>query len=130
MKIIKNVLLTIASLIVSVQIMSGINNGSDWLVNLISGIALTALMVFVWQKVDSKYLKINNVVEETEDEIYGDAKILINECDTVSASFLQRRLKIGYARAARLLDRMEEEGIISQNDYPNPRKVLKKTSTE
>ena len=41
-----------------------------------------------------------------------------------SASFLQRRLKMGYARAARIIDQMESEGIIGHSEGTRPRKIL------
>jgi len=46
-----------------------------------------------------------------------------------SASLLQRRLKVGYARAARLLDLMEEDGIIGPGDGAKPREVYVDAST-
>ncbi len=47
-----------------------------------------------------------------------------------SASFLQRRLRVGYARAARLLDLLEEEGTIGPADGAKPREVYKKSYEE
>ena len=58
------------------------------------------------------------------DEILPDAKKLVVETGTASASFLQRRLKVGYARAARLLDLMEEEGIVGPSRGAKPRDIL------
>jgi len=51
---------------------------------------------------------------------------IVQEYDRVSASLLQRRLSIGYARAARMVDQMEEKGIVSAGEGSKPRKVLKK----
>jgi len=51
---------------------------------------------------------------------------IVQEYDHASASLIQRRLAIGYARAARLLDQMEIQGIVGPAEGAAPRKVLKK----
>jgi DNA segregation ATPase FtsK/SpoIIIE, S-DNA-T family len=61
---------------------------------------------------------------DQEDELYGDAKNAVITAGKASASLLQRRLRIGYARAARLLDILEEEGIIGPADGAKPRDIL------
>ncbi len=58
------------------------------------------------------------------DEMLEEAKQLVVESGTASASFLQRRLKVGYARAARLLDLMEEGGIVGPARGAKPRDIL------
>lgn len=58
-----------------------------------------------------------------EDEIYEEAVRVVSEAKKASASLLQRRLKVGYARAARLLDIMEEKGLIGPGDGAKPREV-------
>ncbi|MBI2035496.1 MAG: hypothetical protein HYT12_02320 [Candidatus Liptonbacteria bacterium] len=58
-----------------------------------------------------------------EDLMYGDAVEVVREAGKASASLLQRRLKVGYARAARLLDIMEARGIIGPGDGAKPREV-------
>jgi len=58
------------------------------------------------------------------DELLEQAKELIINSGKASASYLQRRLSIGYARAARLLDLLEEAGIISQGNGSKPREIL------
>lgn len=60
----------------------------------------------------------------TEDKLYSNAVELAFEFGTLSTSLLQRRLSIGYGRAARLIDKLEEEGIISAPNENEPRKVL------
>jgi len=62
--------------------------------------------------------------EEEEDDMYDRAYDLVVESQKASASFLQRRLKVGYARAARLLDILEERGVIGPGDGAKPRDVL------
>ncbi|MDO8676744.1 MAG: DNA translocase FtsK 4TM domain-containing protein [Candidatus Azambacteria bacterium] len=58
-----------------------------------------------------------------EDELLGEAKTVILQAKKASASLLQRRLSVGYARAARLLDILEEQGYISPGDGAKPREV-------
>lgn len=60
----------------------------------------------------------------SEDELFSEAVRVICEMDRASASLLQRRLKVGYARAARLLDEMEGRGIVGPADGSKPREVL------
>lgn len=60
------------------------------------------------------------------DELFEEAKNTVVQAGKASASYLQRRLKIGYARAARLLDLLEERGIIGPGDGAKPREVLLK----
>lgn len=60
----------------------------------------------------------------SDDELFAEAVRVICEYDRASASLLQRRLKIGYARAARLLDEMEGKNIVGRADGSKPREVL------
>lgn len=60
----------------------------------------------------------------SEDELYEEAKAIVLSAGKASASMLQRRLRVGYARAARLLDILEEHGIIGPIDGARPRKVF------
>lgn len=62
--------------------------------------------------------------EEMEDELYEEAKEVIAQAGKASASLLQRRLRIGYARAARLLDILEQRGKIGPADGAKPREIL------
>ena len=57
------------------------------------------------------------------DELYNEAVRVVREAKKASASLLQRRLKVGYARAARLLDIMEEKGAIGPGEGAKPREV-------
>jgi S-DNA-T family DNA segregation ATPase FtsK/SpoIIIE len=59
-----------------------------------------------------------------EDEMYDEAVEVVREAQKASASLLQRRLAIGYARAARLLDIMEEKGVVGPGDGAKPREVF------
>ena len=58
-----------------------------------------------------------------DDPMYDDAKEVVVRAGKASASLLQRRLKVGYARAARLLDILEENGVIGPGDGAKPRDV-------
>ncbi|MGB6177990.1 DNA translocase FtsK [Carnobacterium sp.] len=60
---------------------------------------------------------------EVQDEIYEDAVEMIIDMQTASISLLQRRFRIGYNRAARLIDEMEMRGIIGPSEGSKPRKV-------
>ena len=57
------------------------------------------------------------------DDLFFDAVRVVQETGKASASLLQRQLKVGYARAARLLDIMEEKGIVGPADGAKARKV-------
>lgn len=59
-----------------------------------------------------------------EDDMYKDAVRLVIETNKASTSFLQMRLRVGYARAARIIQTMEEQGIIGPADGARPREVL------
>jgi len=61
-----------------------------------------------------------------EDPLYLSAKQLVVESRKASASLLQRRLRVGYARAARLLDILEERGVVGPADGAKPREVFVK----
>jgi len=61
-----------------------------------------------------------------DDPMYPDAVKLVVEFGKASTSLLQRRLRIGYGRAAHLIDLMEQDGIVGAADGPKPREVLKR----
>jgi S-DNA-T family DNA segregation ATPase FtsK/SpoIIIE len=64
--------------------------------------------------------------EDDHDELFEDAVRLVLEFGKASTSLLQRRLRIGYGRAAHLIDLMERDGIVGAADGPKPREVLKR----
>ncbi len=64
--------------------------------------------------------------QEFDDELYQEAVRVVCEMGRASASTLQRRLRIGYGRAARIIDTMEKDGIVGPADGTKPREVLKK----
>jgi S-DNA-T family DNA segregation ATPase FtsK/SpoIIIE len=61
-----------------------------------------------------------------DDPLYQDAVKLVVEFGKASTSLLQRRLRVGYGRAAHLIDLMEQDGIVGAADGPKPREVLKR----
>ena len=58
------------------------------------------------------------------DELFNDAVEVVLETGQASVSMLQRRLKLGYSRAARLVDQMEEHGIVGPFEGSKPRQLL------
>lgn len=66
----------------------------------------------------------HEIEEEEEDELFNEAVSIIINNKQASISILQRKLRIGYTRAARLIDLMEKEGIVGPYDGRNPRKIL------
>ena len=64
--------------------------------------------------------------EDDNDPLFNDAVRLVVEFGKASTSLLQRRLRIGYGRAAHLIDLMERDGIVGAADGPKPREVLKR----
>ena len=62
--------------------------------------------------------------EEEADELLSDAIDLVVKSGQASVSMLQRRFRIGYNRAARIMDMMEARGIVSAQDGSRPRQVL------
>lgn len=62
--------------------------------------------------------------EEADDDLYEDARQTVIEAGKASTSYLQRKLGVGYARAARLIDMLEERGVIGPGSGAKPREVL------
>ena len=58
--------------------------------------------------------------------MYEEARQCVIEAGKASTSYLQRKLKLGYARAARLMDKLEERGVIGPGEGAKPREVLEK----
>lgn len=74
--------------------------------------------------------KINDRISKDElgdvsdDDLFEDAREIVIQAGRASASLLQRRLRVGYSRAALLLDKLEKEGVISPADGSKPREVI------
>lgn len=66
----------------------------------------------------------STLVNGEKDELYDEAVRIIMESNQASVSILQRRLRLGYTRAARIIDTMEQEGLIGAFEGSKPRKIL------
>jgi S-DNA-T family DNA segregation ATPase FtsK/SpoIIIE len=73
-------------------------------------------------------LEGNSDAEGGNDELYEDAVRLVLEFGKASTSLIQRRLRVGYGRAAHLIDMMEGDGIVGPADGSKPREILKPAS--
>ncbi len=62
--------------------------------------------------------------DEVDDDLYAQAKEAVEEAGRASTSYLQRKLRIGYSRAARLMDLLEERGVIGPADGSRPREII------
>ena len=62
--------------------------------------------------------------DDIDDDLYAQAKSAVEEAGKASTSYLQRKLRIGYSRAARLMDLLESKGVIGGADGSKPREVL------
>jgi len=71
----------------------------------------------------------NDFDDDIDDTLYEDARVTVEEAGRASTSYLQRKLKIGYSRAARLMDVLEERGVIGPADGSKPREVLTRHGT-
>jgi S-DNA-T family DNA segregation ATPase FtsK/SpoIIIE len=72
----------------------------------------------------SKRMSEDEISVKNEDELFYEALKVVVDFGHASASLLQRRLKIGYSRAARIIDQMEDRGLVSGYDGSKPREVL------
>ena len=78
------------------------------------------------EAINSTHTKGASNDNSDDDELLGEAIKIVLEEGQASASMLQRRMRIGYNRAARMIDSLEEKGIISGKDGSKPRTVLKR----
>ena len=100
----------------------------------ISDKEVESIVEAVKQKINTKYNEslineietttTSNINEENQDELLYEAIQFIIEKEKASISMLQRAYRIGYNRAARIIDQMEQKGIISGEEGSKPRKVL------
>jgi S-DNA-T family DNA segregation ATPase FtsK/SpoIIIE len=67
----------------------------------------------------------NAEASQEDDDLFDDAVRLVFEFGKASTSLLQRRLRIGYGRAAHLIDMMEHDGLVGPADGSKPREILK-----
>ncbi len=78
------------------------------------------------EEAESGNASADGTAEDDHDELYQDAVRIVLEYGKASTSLLQRRLRIGYGRAAHLIDLMERDGIVGAADGPKPRELLKR----
>lgn len=72
----------------------------------------------------SDEVESGGTAEQPQDELFEEAKTLVIEMQTASISLLQRRFRIGYNRAARLVDELEAHGVVGPSEGSKPRKVF------
>lgn len=84
----------------------------------------TDIMLFLKSNAESNITTIDN---RTMDELYEQIIKTIKKSGMVSASYIQRKFKVGYARAAQLMDKLEDNGVIGPGKGYRPRKILIKT---
>ena len=87
-----------------------------------------ALEGFIAESSSQEQINLETL-EEEEDNLYPEAYEVVVKAGKASASLLQRRLRIGYARAARLLDLLEARGVIGKGEGAKPREVFVKEKT-
>ena len=73
---------------------------------------------------DSVFSAMVNGNDDADDELYQDAKLAVMEAGKASTSYLQRKLRVGYSRAARLIDLLEENGVIGPADGSKAREIM------
>jgi S-DNA-T family DNA segregation ATPase FtsK/SpoIIIE len=73
---------------------------------------------------DDRSIVSANFEGDDDDELYEDAKACVMEAGKASTSYIQRKLKVGYSRAARLIDLLEERGVVGPADGAKPREVI------
>ena len=80
--------------------------------------------------VDENSLEMGNFADEDRDELFEEAARIVVMTQQGSASLLQRKLKLGYNRAGRLIDQLEAAGIVGSFGGSKAREVLVKSDTE
>ena len=90
-----------------------------------STISMTGDSIAITEPNDAIGISNMELEEDEEDELFGAAREAVLEANKASTSYLQRKLRIGYSRAARLIDMLEERGIVGPADGSRPREVLR-----
>ena len=68
--------------------------------------------------------------DDEDDDLYEDARLTVIEAGKASTSYLQRKLGVGYARAAKLIDMLEERGVVGPGSGAKPREVFEKSAEQ
>ena len=79
---------------------------------------------------DSVFSALTGGNNSDDDDLYEDARIAVIEAGKASTSYIQRKLRVGYSRAARLMDILEERGVIGPADGSRPREILSQGTEE
>lgn len=75
--------------------------------------------------------KVSEKIEKTKADLeYDEALELVTSCNKVSCAFLQRQMKIGYNKAASIIEKLEENNIITQPDHAGQRQLILKEAAE
>lgn len=82
------------------------------------------ILEHIEKEINEKSKAVSGAVEDGEDPLFNDAVEVVVEAGSASTSLLQRRLKLGYARAARIIDVMADRGIVGPYEGSKPRQVL------
>lgn len=77
---------------------------------------------------EEEFVAAAKAAESVDDELLGEAMQVVREYQHASVSLLQRRLKVGYARAARLMDQLEAKGVVGPADGSKQRPVLEESA--
>src|SRR5690606_270119 len=80
--------------------------------------------------IDEKELEGKELNTLDRDPLFGDAARLVVQNQIGSTSLIQRRMKLGYNRAGRLMDQLEAAGVVGANQGSKPREVLIRTESE
>lgn len=78
----------------------------------------------ITQEDENSFAELESETEDEENDLYKQAVAIIQRDQKVSTSYIQRQLRIGYNRAANIVERMEKEGIVSAPSYSGKRKIL------
>ena len=76
------------------------------------------------RNIESEVSNLDNSEDDDVDDLFYDAVKIVLEENSASISLLQRKMKIGYARAGRIIDEMESRMIVGKQEGSKPRKIL------
>ncbi|MFC1570811.1 DNA translocase FtsK, partial [Candidatus Omnitrophota bacterium] len=101
--------------------------------SLVEDVEIKSMVKFIKEQAPPNYIeaavekqekKTGVGVEQEKDDLYLEAVRIVIETKQASVSMVQRKLRVGYTRAARMIDIMEEEGIVGSYNGSKPREIL------